>query len=389
LLEFVPRRIVAVALENSAKASEAMNGLAGLLADADSAVRGDILSGMLEGAKGQKRMPEPTAWPEAYKRLATDGDEKVRAQARELALLFGSSAALEQLRAVLFNDKAVPEARREALAALIVQGDTTLLEPLLKLTGAEGPLRIDSLRALANYDEPRVSGILIAVYPKLSPAEQTAALTTLAARPAGISAMLAAIDANAIPKKDLTPQLARLIQGAKKPEFDQWLAANFGTLQPTNAERQAEITRYGKFLGEEAILHADVKNGREIFERTCAACHTMFGAGGKIGPELPGSFKDVGYLLQNILDPDAVIGRDYQQTFITTKDGKIVAGVVAAEDGASVTLRTLAESVTVPKMEITKRELSPQSMMPAGLLSGLEEPEVRDLFLYLRQSKNP
>lgn len=67
----------------------------------------------------------------------------------------------------------------------------------------------------------------------------------------------------------------------------------------------------------------------------------------------------------------------------------MIAGVVASEDARMVTLKTLAETVTVPKENIAKRELSPQSMMPAGMLNALGEPEVRDLFLYLRHSKNP
>jgi hypothetical protein len=63
--------------------------------------------------------------------------------------------------------------------------------------------------------------------------------------------------------------------------------------------------------------------------------------------------------------------------------------VVTAEDDRSLSLKTLAGSVTLAKEQIDKRELSPLSMMPAGLLNSLEEPDVRDLFLYLRQSTQP
>ncbi|WP_367872194.1 PVC-type heme-binding CxxCH protein [Luteolibacter sp. Populi] len=389
LCEFIPRRIVAVAIADEAKAAPAMAALATYLGEAGPAARGDILRGMLDGAKGRKRLPEPATWPAVYAKLRADTDEGIRQQARALSLIFGSSAALGELRAVLANSKAVPEARREALEALLVQRDLASLEALVKLAVEAGPLRLDALRALASYDDPRISGLLLDGYARCSAKEKSAALSTLVARPAGIEALIAAIDSKRIPAKDLTAPLARLIQAAKREDFDTWLAKNFGSLQPSNAARQEEIARYRKFLGEDAIRRANAMNGRAIFERTCAACHTLFGAGGKIGPELPGSFGDVDYLLQNILDPDAVIGKDYQQTFIATKDGKLVAGVVAAEDASSVTLRTLAETVTVPKDSIAKRELSPQSMMPAGLLGTLEEPEVRDLFLYLRQSKNP
>lgn len=153
------------------------------------------------------------------------------------------------------------------------------------------------------------------------------ALTTLVARPASIEA-----------------RIVRLIQGVQRKDFDLSLTKNFGELNPSNAERQAEIVRYRKFLSDESILTADLKNSRAIFLRTCSACHTRFGQGGHIGPELPGNFTDIDYLLQNILDPNAIIGRDYQQTFIT--------------------LKTLAASGTLPNDRIAKRELSPQSKDP-------------------------
>jgi putative heme-binding domain-containing protein len=94
-------------------------------------------------------------------------------------------------------------------------------------------------------------------------------------------------------------------------------------------------------------------------------------------------------LLQNILDPNAIIGRDYQQTFIKLRNGNLVAGVITGEDEGTLTLKTLAAPVTILKSDIATRELSPLSMMPVGLLNSLEEPEVRDLFLYLRQSGEP
>ncbi len=41
--------------------------------------------------------------------------------------------------------------------------------------------------------------------------------------------------------------LVRLIEGAQRKDFDPWLTKNFGALNQSNAERQAEIVRYRKF----------------------------------------------------------------------------------------------------------------------------------------------
>ena len=109
--------------------------------------------------------------------------------------------------------------------------------------------------------------------------------------------------------------------------------------------------------------------------------------GAKIRPELPGAFEDVDYLLQNILDPNAIIGKDYQQTFVQTKDGQIVSGIIAADDASAVTLKTFAGPVTVQRADIASIEVSPNSLMPEGLLAVMDEESVRDLFLYLRQKQ--
>lgn len=389
LHEFIARRILSSVLTDESKSTAALDTLSSALADADSPTRSVALRGMLAAAKGRTSLPEPDGWSVTYGKLIMDSNPEVHDRARTLALLFGSKSALDEIRSTLTDRSASEGSRRKAMEALVARKDPASLETLLELSNPPGSLRIDAIRALAAYDDPRIRTGLIAAYPGLSTEEKSAALTTLVARPSGMEALMAAIDSKAIPLKDLTSPIARLIQGVHREDFDRWLAENFGSLNPSDAERRADIERYRKFLGTDSILSADVKNGRAVFERTCSACHTIFGQGGHIGPELPGNFTDTDYLLQNIVDPNAVIGRDYQQTFITMKDGNLISGVVTAEDDRSVTLKTLAAPVTVPKESISKRELSPQSMMPVGLLGALEEPEVRDLFLYLRQAKAP
>jgi len=114
--------------------------------------------------------------------------------------------------------------------------------------------------------------------------------------------------------------------------------------------------------------------------------HTLAVTGGKIGPELPGAFEDVDYLLNNILDPNAVIGKDYQQTFVKTKDGQTVAGIVIEDTERGIVLKTLGgTSITVQRGDVASTEISPLSMMAEGLLTPMGEEDVRDLFLYLRQ----
>jgi putative heme-binding domain-containing protein len=121
-----------------------------------------------------------------------------------------------------------------------------------------------------------------------------------------------------------------------------------------------------------------------VFAKTCQQCHTLFGTGAKIGPELTGSNRaDLDYLLTNIVDPSELIGKDYQPIVIATVDGRLLTGIVQNEDDVSVTLATANETVTVPKDEIDERVLSSKSMMPDDILKPLTEYEVRSLVAYL------
>jgi putative heme-binding domain-containing protein len=199
--------------------------------------------------------------------------------------------------------------------------------------------------------------------------------------------LLAAVDGGSVDRAELTAPLARQLQNLQDKEIDAWLVKTWGTVKTTSAEKQAQIAKYKEFLDPGLISRGDVHRGRAVFAQICASCHVLHGTGGAIGPHLTGGYEDIDYLLQNILDPNAIIGKDYQQTFVTLKDGQVLSGIVTGEDATTLTLKTLAESAAVPKERIAARKLSELSMMPEGLLAALDEPTVRDLFLYLRQKK--
>ncbi|HAN98452.1 MAG TPA: hypothetical protein DCQ98_13910 [Planctomycetaceae bacterium] len=121
-----------------------------------------------------------------------------------------------------------------------------------------------------------------------------------------------------------------------------------------------------------------------LFDKTCGACHQLFGTGGDVGPDITGSNRaNLDYVLENMVDPSAVMGNDYRMTLIETDDGRLVSGLVKLETDSAVTVRTLNDTVVIAKEEIVARELSELSMMPEGLLDPLSEQEICDLIKYL------
>jgi putative heme-binding domain-containing protein len=349
-------------------------------------VHASLLKGMKDSLAGQRGVAAPKGWAELAAKLKDSPDADVRARVQELSVIFGGGAAMDEMRAKLADAAAPLDARKQALDSLVAQKDAGALDSVLKLSAEAGPLREPALRGLAGFDDARIAPQLTAQFARLDTAERRAALQTLLARSSGARAFLAAIDSGAIAKTELNAPIARQLDGLKEPDVSAWLAKNWGAVSAPNENKQKLIAKFKEFTGAEAVARADANHGRALFAQSCAVCHTMFGTGGHIGPELTGGYGDVDYLLSNVLDPNAIIGKDYQQNFVKTKDGQTVAGIVTQDTDSAVTLKNLAgEVVTLQKSDVASTELSPLSMMPEGLITAMDEESVRDLFHYLAQ----
>jgi putative heme-binding domain-containing protein len=110
----------------------------------------------------------------------------------------------------------------------------------------------------------------------------------------------------------------------------------------------------------------------------------LFGAGGQIGPDITGAQRgNLDYLIETMVDPSALVARDFKMEIIETTAGRVVTGLVTAESESSVTVETINERIVVPLDEIDTRTVSPLSIMPDGLLEQLSLDETKDLFAYL------
>jgi putative heme-binding domain-containing protein len=115
-------------------------------------------------------------------------------------------------------------------------------------------------------------------------------------------------------------------------------------------------------------------------------CHQLFGEGQRVGPDLTAADrKNLDVLLQNVIDPSAVIREGYQQYVVTLQDGRVLSGIIAESSPTTVTLVDAKNVRTVlRRKDIDEQTQAGASLMPEGLLDGLSDPEVRDLFQYLR-----
>jgi putative heme-binding domain-containing protein len=114
----------------------------------------------------------------------------------------------------------------------------------------------------------------------------------------------------------------------------------------------------------------------------------LFGEGGDLGPDLTGSNRtNLDYLLHNILEPNAEIPNVYRPATVELQNGRVLTGLVAAQDATVVIVQTSNERVPVPRADVTSLVQLDVSMMPEGLLTPLSDVEVRDLIAYLRSPR--
>jgi putative membrane-bound dehydrogenase-like protein len=378
--EFMLRRVAALGT------APALEALVAALGDADADNQLAILQGMRQGLEGMRTVEPPKGWGEAAKKLLGGSDDKVVAQAVAMGVKFGDQASFSWLRQLVASSDAKADARRDALAALLEAKDAELLPTLYALLD-DVAMREAALAGLANYDDAATPEKLIVLYEKLTPNERRTALATLASRAEYGMALVKAIAAKRIAASELSADLVRQLNQFDDDELKSLLEESWGQVRSTPADKAKLVDEYRTLVANPPIA-PDRELGRAVFVRTCQQCHTLFGVGGAVGPNITGANRsDLNYLLTNIVDPSAVIAKEYQTTMVVTVDGRAVSGVLAGEDANALTLKTATETLVIPKEDIEERELTELSIMPEDQLKQFTPIEVVSLLAYLQNDQ--
>lgn len=342
-----------------------------------------VLDQILRALEGRVGVAMPDAWQAAYERLSASDHEAVRQRADQLAVLFGDARIYPKMRTLLLDQDTPMNQRREALE-ILVRGQDRDAAAALQHVLQEADLRAAAIRALANLDDPRTPDVLIRAYATFSEAERRDAIGTLTARPAYVHQLLDAIAGATIPSVDLHAYNVRQIQSFQDEQLNARLREVWGEIRESSASKQEQIAQYQAMCSDDELKRANLSNGRRIFAVTCGNCHRLFGEGGEVGPDITGSNRaNLDYILQNIVDPSAVLGNDYRMTILELADGRVISGLIKQETDSGLTVRTLNDTVLIAKNEVEHRELSSLSMMPEGLLDRMQPTEIRDLIAYL------
>lgn len=349
----------------------------------DPAFRRDVLGGFQAGLRGFRQAPAPRSWSEAAASLTAVDDPEIRDVATDLSVVFGDGRAADALQRLVTDNGGDLEARRRALRVLVETRDAQWLPLLTKLVGdrAVGP---EAIRGLSFYDHAATPDLVLTQYARLDPTGREEAINTLTSRPVYARALLSAIADGKVDRRDLSAFHVRQVRSFGDESLTAELARVWGEIRTTPADKQAQIAALKKSLTPSELSHADLANGRQLFAKNCANCHTLFGQGARIGPDLTGGNRhNLDYLLENIVDPSATVAADFRLSLLELENGRVLNGVVVEQSERTLVVQTAKERVPLERREIARMVQQNLSLMPDGLLQPLTPAQVRDLFAYL------
>lgn len=307
----------------------------------------------------------------------------------EVLVRTGDEGERDELRARAVSAKVPESERASALALLARVRDAKLPEAALPLLpeAKTDALRLALLGALESYDDPKIGETVLAGYGAYSPAVKKRALQLLLARASWAQPLFTKWQAGQFPKGDLTLDHARAAVKLEDKALTAIVEKHFGRLAPATAgEKQARIGGINIALGKET---GDATRGKVLFTKHCAACHQLFGEGGKVGPDLTTSDrKNRTYMLTHIVDPSGYIRPEYLVYSVLTKDDRKLSGI-ATETAEGITLTNVVNDqvvqTRVPKADVAEMLPSPVSLMPEKILDAMTNAQIADLFAYLMQ----
>ena len=262
--------------------------------------------------------------------------------------------------------------------------DTRTLLGLIEPPASQ-QVQLAAVAALGHFQDAGLSAPLLARARAAAPVVRDRMLSLLASRPAWARALVDAVERREIAPRDLTPATVLAIARVADQPVLHRLEALWGKVpMPGSPEKQRRIAEIRGLLPEGDKGNA--ARGKPIFKEQCAVCHKLFDEGENIGPDLTGADRgNLDFLMTSLVDPSALIRKEYQSQTIALRDGRVLSGLVIDENDRVLTLvDSNRQKTAISREMIEDSKPADISLMPEGMLEKLTEPQIRDLFRYLQ-----
>jgi putative heme-binding domain-containing protein len=305
-------------------------------------------------------------------------------------VLLRQPEAIAAATADAFDPKQNAERRLAALKMLGPLADASIVEPAMGILASmqPEPVQLAAIDALAGFDDAPLSQRLVELHEKSASAPvQSRIRDVLLGRASSAAVWLKAVDSGKIPPAVTSLEQIRRVALLADESLDKLVVKHWGKLDGgTREEKLAEVRR---LQNDVRAAQGDWHAGKQLFTKHCATCHTMWGEGAKIGPDLTAANRqDREFLLISLVDPSSVIRKEYVSVVVNTKSGRVISGMpIARSDGAITLADAKGQKQEIPTGEIEEINDSPLSLMPDDLYRQLKPQELRDLFAFLQGEK--
>ncbi len=283
----------------------------------------------------------------------------------------------------LIADVSLPESLRDRIAASVVD----------RRLGTESGAR-------GQGSGVGKTPLLVAVVQAIPERLQLRLAESLASDATGAEALLRlATDGYVSPRLLTRPTVKQRFEALKSEAFLKQITELTANLLDDDIMLQKLIEqRRSAFLAAQSdsdvAKRPSLEAGAALFTKHCGVCHQVAGKGTVVGPQLDGiGQRGLERVLEDVLDPNRNVDVNFRTTTVVTKEGKIFAGLIRREEGATLVLAdNKGKEFTVPLADVDERVKSTLSLMPANVAEILNEREFLDLVSYLlsqRQKVEP
>lgn len=346
-----------------------------------------VVKGIAEALAGRRKVVRPKNWDRLQSALSSGSDTALRSSLQSLSIIFGDGRTVDELASVASDNNAELELRMAALQTLVDSRAEGIEDLCLKLLNVRF-LNSIAAAGLSRRATPDTGDAIVKAYRRFHPSERPQAISVLSTRKPWARALLQSVLNGQIDRGDITAFNARQISSLGDDSLDALLVKAWGQVRESSAERIELKEKLRSQLTADRLAQSDKTHGRQLFQKSCSSCHTMFGTGGKLGPDLTGAQRsNLGYLLDNIVDPSAVVTKEFRATVLLLEDGRVLTGLLTSQTDTTFTLATQEKTFTIPSGDVVEQKVSDMSTMPDGLLSQLSDADIRDLFSYLQSTE--
>ena len=294
--------------------------------------------------------------------------DDLKARTLQLGTLWGDAGCIAATLEMINDPKAAADDRIKGIrAAAQLHNDAgrTAVEKVLAQETSE-PILIEALRALGTLGGDNVPPLIVKRWKDLTLAARQSAADVLVSRHPWTEQFLNAVQDKIISSTEISASVFRAISKYKDKSLDERSEKLLGRFRESDADKLKIIREKRKIV---LAGDPDIKKGHDIAKRTCFVCHMLYGEGANVGPDLTGVGRSsLDALLANVIDPNQVVGKGYENVEVETKDGRSVSGRLVEDTATHIKLISAGpKEDVVAKSDIESQRTSKLSVMPEGL----------------------